>query len=137
MRTSSSFEFSGDDRLIADYLSEEVLQAQPDDRRELLLHISVLDSMCAELIAHLTDEAEPPARPRRVGAGFDVPRSRWTHDASGFASIISSETCCVSSCEPSRPGAEARLLNQAAAWHLERGDVSPALEYLLRARELG
>ena len=39
-------QFSGDDRLIADYLSEEVLQAQPDDRREFLLHISVLDSMC-------------------------------------------------------------------------------------------
>ena len=52
-------QFSGDDRLIADYLSEEVLQAQPDDRRELLLHVSVLDSMCAELLAHLTDEANP------------------------------------------------------------------------------
>ena len=47
-------QFSGDDRLIADYLSQEVLQAQPDDRRQFLLQISVLDRMCAELVGHLT-----------------------------------------------------------------------------------
>jgi LuxR family maltose regulon positive regulatory protein len=33
-----------------------------------------------------------------------------------------------------RPALEARLLNQAASWHLERGEVSSGLEYLLRAR---
>jgi LuxR family maltose regulon positive regulatory protein len=68
-------QFSGDDRLIADYLSEEVLQAQPHDRRELLLRVSVLDTMCAELVAVLTGESEPPARPRGARTGVDVPRS--------------------------------------------------------------
>ena len=34
-------DFSGDDRLIADYLSDEVLQAQTDERRDFLLRISV------------------------------------------------------------------------------------------------
>ena len=38
-------QFSGDDRLVADYLSEEVLSAQADERRRLLLILSVLDKM--------------------------------------------------------------------------------------------
>ena len=47
-------QFSGTDRLIADYLSEEVLQAQSHDRRQLLLQMSVPDEMNADLIGHLT-----------------------------------------------------------------------------------
>ena len=33
------------------------------------------------------------------------------------------------------PGAEAGLLGRAADWHLGRGEVSPAVEYLLRAQK--
>ena len=47
-------QFSGTDRLIADYLSEEVLQAQSSDRRRLLLQMSVPDQMSADLIRYLT-----------------------------------------------------------------------------------
>jgi LuxR family transcriptional regulator, maltose regulon positive regulatory protein len=125
-------QFSGDDRLIADYLSEEVLQAQPDDRRELLLHISVLDSMCAELIAHLTDEPSPQLvleeleRDSMFLVSLDT-RRQWFRLHHLFRDLLRFKL------RAERPGAEARLLNQAAAWHLERGEVSPALEYLLRA----
>ncbi len=51
-------EFSGNDRLIADYLGEEVLEAQSESRRALLLQVSVLDAMCADLITHLTGVAD-------------------------------------------------------------------------------
>ena len=125
-------QFSGDDRLIADYLSEEVLQAQPDDRRELLLHMSVLDSMCAELLAHLTDEANPQLVLEELerDSMFLVPmdtRRQWFRFHHLFRDMLRFKL------RAEWPGAEARLLNQAAAWHLERGDVNPALEYLLRA----
>ena len=125
-------QFSGDDRLIADYLSEEVLQAQPDDRRELLLHISVLDSMCAELIAHLTDEPSPQLVLEELerDSMFLVPldtRRQWFRFHHLFRDMLRFKL------RAEQPGAEARLLNRAAPWHLDRGDVSTALEYLLRA----
>ncbi len=67
-------QFSGDDRLIADYLTEEVLQAQPDHRRQFLLQISVLDRMCAELVGHLTGEPNAQHDARGTGRRVDVPR---------------------------------------------------------------
>lgn len=125
-------QFSGDDRLIADYLSEEVLQAQPDDRREFLLHISVLDSMCAELTAHLTDEPSPQLVLEELerDSMFFVPldtRRQWFRFHRLFREMLRFKL------RAEQPGTEARLLNRAAAWHLERGDVGPGIEYLLRA----
>jgi LuxR family maltose regulon positive regulatory protein len=125
-------QFSGDDRLIADYLSEEVLQAQPDDRREFLLHIAVLDSMCAELIAHLTSEPSPQLVLEELerDSMFLVPldtRRQWYRFHHLFRDMLRFKL------RAQQPGAEARLLNRAAEWHLDRGDLSNALEYLLRA----
>ena len=125
-------QFSGDDRLIADYLSEEVLQAQPDVRREFLLHISVLDSMCADLVALLTDEPSPQLVLEELerDSMFLVPldtRRQWFRFHHLFRDMLRFKL------RAEEPGAEARLLNRAAGWHLERGDVSTGLEYLLRA----
>ena len=125
-------QFSGDDRLIADYLSEEVLQAQPDDRRALLLHISVLDSLCAELLGHLTDEPSPQLLLEDLerDSMFLVPldtRRQWFRFHHLFRDMLRFKL------RAEQPGAEARLLNQAASWHLKRRDVSTAVEYLLRA----
>jgi LuxR family transcriptional regulator, maltose regulon positive regulatory protein len=127
-------QFSGDDRLIADYLGEEVLQAQPDDRRELLLRISVLDSICAELVAHLTDEPNPQVVLEALEREpmFLVPldtRRRWFRFHYLFRDMLRFKL------RAEQPDAEARLLKLAASWHLERGDVNSALEYLLRARD--
>jgi LuxR family maltose regulon positive regulatory protein len=125
-------QFSGDDRLIADYLSEEVLQAQPDDRREFLLHVSVLDTMCAELVAHLTGEPNPQLLLEELEREpmFLVPldtRRQWFRFHHLFRDMLRFKL------RAEQPGAEVRLLNKAASWHLERGNTSTALEYLLRA----
>ena len=68
-------QFSGTDRLIADYLSEEVLQAQSADRRQLLLQMSVPDEMNADLIGSLTGTPNVARHSRGVGAGIHVPRA--------------------------------------------------------------
>ena len=47
-------EFSGDDRSVADYLVDEVLQAMPADTRELLGLVSVCDPIPAELAGELS-----------------------------------------------------------------------------------
>jgi LuxR family maltose regulon positive regulatory protein len=125
-------QFSGDDRLIADYLSEEVLQAQSDTRREFLLRISVLDSMCAELLAHLTNESNPQLLLEELerDSMFLVPldtRRQWFRFHHLFRDMLRFKL------RAEEPGAEAALLSRAAAWHLEQGDVSRALEYLMRA----
>jgi len=126
-------QFSGDDRLIADYLSEEVLQGQPGDRRELLLRISVLDTMCADLVAVLTDESNPQLVLEELEreSMFLVPldtRREWFRFHHLFREMLRFKL------RAERPELEAQLLNQAASWHLERGEVSAGLEYLLRAR---
>ena len=126
-------QFSGDDRLIADYLSQEVLHAQRDDRRELLLQISVLDRMCAELVAHLTGVPnaqlvlEELERESMFLFPLDTQR-RWFRFHHLFRDMLRFKL------RAEHPDAEARLLDQAAAWHLGRGEVRPGLQCLLRAR---
>ena len=46
--------FAGDDHAVADYLLNEILERQPDGRREFLLRTSVPDTITAELADALT-----------------------------------------------------------------------------------
>ncbi len=126
-------QFSGDDRLIADYLSDEVLQAQPGDRRELMLTISVLDSMCAELVGHLTGapHAQLVLEELERESMFLVPldtHRQWFRFHHLFRDMLRFKL------RAEQPDAEARLLNEAGSWHLGRGEVDAGVEYLLRAR---
>jgi LuxR family transcriptional regulator, maltose regulon positive regulatory protein len=125
-------QFSGDDRLIADYLSHEVLDAQPNDRYELLLKISVLDGMCAELVGHMTgirngqfvlDDLE---RQSMFLIALDRHR-QWFRFHHLFRDMLRFKL------RAEQPGTEERLLNDAASWHLGRGEVNTGVEYLLRA----
>ncbi len=126
-------QFSGDDRLIADYLSEEVLLAQPGDRRELLLRISVLDTMNADLVTLLTGEPSPQLVLEQLEreSMFLVPldtRRTWFRFHLLFREMLRFKL------RAEKPDLEVKLLKQAATWHLERGDLSSGLQYLLRAR---
>ncbi len=126
-------QFSGDDRLIADYLSHEVLQAQPDDRRQLLLQISVLDKMCAELVSHLTGvpNAQLLLEELERQSMFLVPldtHRHWFRFHHLFRDLLRFQI------RAERPDAEARLLNEAGSWHLGRGEINEGVECLLRAR---
>jgi len=53
--------FSGTDRLVADYLTDEVLAAQPPEIREFLATTAPLPRFCASLCDHLL--AERPSQP--------------------------------------------------------------------------
>jgi LuxR family maltose regulon positive regulatory protein len=126
-------QFSGDDRLITDYLSEEVLQSLSNERRELLLSVSVVDKMCADLVSHLTGEPRAQLaldeleRESMFLVSLDRHR-QWFRFHHLFRDMLRF------SLRAEQPGAEAQLLTRAASWHLERGEVDAGVEYLLRAR---
>ena len=126
-------EFSGDDRSIADYLSEEVLQAQTDERRDFLLRISVLDRICADLAGHLTGTPNPQKvldeleRDSMFFVPLDTHR-RWFRFHHLFRDMLRFTL------RAEQATAEPHLLEGAASWHLERGELDAGIEYLLRAR---
>ncbi len=126
-------QFSGDDRLIADYLSEEVLRSLPDDQRELLLSISVLDTMCADLVTHLTDQTNAQLvldqleRESMFLVSLDT-RRQWFRFHHLFRDMLRFTL------RAEHPAKESDLLTRAASWHLERGEVDAGVEYLLGAR---
>lgn len=127
-------EFSGQDRLIADYLSGEVLEAQPERVRDFLLHVSVVDELCAELATELSRDpgAQLHLEELERQSMFLVPldsRRQWYRFHHLFRDLLRFRLRAVD------PLAEPRLLIRAAAWHVHRGDVGPAVEYLLRAED--
>src|ERR1700733_10548698 len=127
-------EFSGSDRLIADYLSDEVLAAQSKDRRTFLLHLSVLDELSADLVSHVTGEvnAQLVLEELEDQSMFLVPldthRSRYRFHHL-FQDLLRYRL------RAEDPSAEEPLLQLAAAWSLEHGEVGRAVEFLLRARD--
>ncbi len=126
--------FSGDDRLVADYLSEEVLSAQPEPRRALLLRSAVLDQMSAPLVEYVTGVpgAQLMLEELERESMFLVPldsRREWFRFHHLFRDLLHFRL------RAEDPTAEPDLLRLAAAWYLDRGEVVPAVEYLLRAEE--
>lgn len=127
-------QFSGTDRLIADYLSEEVLQAQPDDRRRLLLQMSVLEEMNADLIGFLTGTPnvqgilEELERESMFLVPLDSTRKyyRFHHL---FRDVLRFRL------RAEDPDLESLLLHKAATWYLEHDGADLAVECLLSARD--
>lgn len=122
------------DRLIVDYLSEEVLDAQSAQRRRALLQLAALDEVSgglAEAVAGVPD-GELFLAELLNDSMFLIPvtdrrgRYRFHHL---FRDLLRYRL------RASDPGEEARVLLAAADWHLQWGEYPTAIEYLLRARE--
>jgi len=127
--------FKGDDRYIADYLAEEVLQRQPEPVRTFLLKTSILERMCASLCEALTgkmdDEKEGGFQPildylDRANL-FIVPldnRREWYRYHHLFAEFLRQYMIRV------LPADEIASLHRfAAAWFEAHGDIQPAIRH--------
>lgn len=126
-------EFSGSDRLVADYLGEEVIAGLPPERRQLLLEMSLLDDMCAGLVeaAVGATNAQQTLEDLERECMFLVPldnRRGWFRFHHLFSELLRSRL------RAENPAAELRILTAAADWHLSRSRVKSALDYLLRAQ---
>ncbi|MET0828588.1 MAG: LuxR C-terminal-related transcriptional regulator [Microbacterium sp.] len=127
-------DFRGSDRLVAEYLTEEVLDALPPNGRALLLRMSPLDTMTADLVNHVLGRDDA----RRL---FEQLR----HESMFFVSIDSRQEqfrfhhlfrdLLRYKLKAERTDEEAVILKRAAEYHLGRGEFDAGVEYLLRARD--
>lgn len=120
------------DRLVVDYLSEEVLDALDPDRREALMRLAVVDEACAGLAEALADVdgAKFLAELERDSM-FIVPiggRSGWYRFHRLFRDLLLYRLRAQDS------RAETKLLETAADWYFVEGDTETAVNYLLRAK---
>lgn len=121
------------DRLIIDYLTEEVFEAQSPQRREALMQLSVLDGICAglaEAVAGVTD-GEELLRELEHDSMFltaDPDRVGWYRFHHLFRDLLRYRL------RANKLDIERQLLKTAADWHLDRAETETAVEYLIRAR---
>lgn len=123
---------AGTDRLISDYLSEEVLSAQSAARREILLQLSALDAMSPALVEWVLGipDVETLFDDLQRDSLFLVPlddTNEWFRFHHLFRDLLRYRL------RAHDRDTEVRILTRTAQWHLRQGDVAAAVEYHLRA----
>jgi LuxR family maltose regulon positive regulatory protein len=126
-------DFSGSDRFISDYLSQQVLTGLSDERRTTLLRLSALDTMSSELVLDATgsDSAQQLFDELESSSLFFIAlddRRQWFRFHHLFADLLRYQL------RAERPGDEEKISARAAQWHLDRNAVDEAVPYLIRAR---
>lgn len=127
-------EFAGDDRHVADYLSDEVLAHQTPEVTDFLLRTALLDRLCGPLCDALTGRHDGQRVLERMESWslFLQPldhRREWFAYHPMFRDLLRYHLRATAG-----PLVE-ELLQTAAAWHLERGEVDEAAGYLIRAED--
>ena len=128
-------DFAGDDRLVVDYLADEVLEGLPAERREFLLRTSVLGRLSGPLcdaVAGTSGSARVLAELERSNL-FLVPldnRREWYRYHHLFGELLQHELALTA------PDEVAELHRRAAAWHLAEGSVDDAVRHAVGAGDL-
>jgi LuxR family maltose regulon positive regulatory protein len=124
----------GDQRTIAAYLTEEVLERQPEDLQRFLLRTSVLERLCAGLCAAVCDDAgarELLARSARENL-FVVAlddREEWFRYHHLFGELLRARL------EQTAPEEVAELHRRASRWLEQHSDAEGAVRHALAAGE--
>ncbi len=126
--------FSGSHRFILDYLLEEVLSHQTEERQRFLVETSILERMCAPLCAAVTGRSVAAAQELLDGLDranlFVVPLDEercWYRYHHLFGDLLRARLAAGA------PENTVQLCRRAATWHEENGDPRQAVEYALRA----
>ena len=126
--------FSGSHRYILDYLTEEVLDRQPEQMRAFLLETSVLERLSGELCDAVTGRTGSQAMLEAVErAGLfltplDEVRGWWRYHPL-FADLLRARL------HEEQPGTAPALHRAAAGWFEASGLVHEAIEHALAAGE--
>lgn len=120
--------FSGDDRYIADYLMEEVLQLQPADYQQFMLQTSVLDRLCGSLCDAVTGRSDSKNLLNKLELSnvfilsLDNHRE-WFRYHQLFGSLLQQRLL-------DSVGNEAvlDLKRRASQWHADHGNIIDAVE---------
>ena len=126
--------FSGSHRYVLDFLTEEVLDRQPDEVRGFLLETSVLDRLSGALCDAVTGRSDGQAMLEWVERAnlflepLDEVRAWWRYHHL-FADLLRARR------REEQPGQAAQLHRNAAAWYEERGLADDAVRHAVAAGE--
>jgi LuxR family transcriptional regulator, maltose regulon positive regulatory protein len=124
--------FAGDDRVVADYLRDEVLARLEPDRLAFLLHTSILDTLSGSLCDAVTagrgsaKTLEALARSNALLATLDRGGTTYRYHPM-FSEMLSAELRRL------EPESEPELHARASGWYDERGDVDSAIHHAVAA----
>ena len=122
--------FSGSHRYVLDYLTEEVLERQPERLREFLLETSVLDRLSGPLCDAVTGRTDSQAMletMREAANLFLVPLDEvrvWWRNHQLFADLLRARLQ-----QEQAPRRVLELHRNAARWHEEHGPVDDAVRH--------
>jgi LuxR family transcriptional regulator, maltose regulon positive regulatory protein len=124
--------FSGNNRFIGDYLTEEVLGRQTDELRNFIMDMSILDRFSAPLCDYLTHTHHSASILRELQHTnlFLIPldsEERWFRFHHLFGAVAKSAL------ETEDPDRAAVLHGRAAEWLSENGFIDAAVEHALAA----
>lgn len=121
------------DRLITDYLGEEVLDALTASRRDAVMRLSVLDEFDANLAGVLTGtDGEQLVADLERDSLFVVPvpaKSGWYRFHRLFRDLL------LLRLRAHHRETEIDLMKEASRWFADAGEEEPAIEYAVRARD--
>jgi LuxR family maltose regulon positive regulatory protein len=124
--------FTGSHYYVADYLTAEVLNQQPEAVRTFLLQTSILDRMSGDLCDRLTGRSDSQFILRQLDAAnlFLVPldeESRWYRYHHLFADVLRTQL------RQAYPGQLGELHQRAAEWYEQNGFITEAFNHALAA----
>ena len=124
--------FSGNNRFIGDYLTEEVLARQTDEIRNFILDMSIVDRFSAPLCDYLTGQRQSAGILRDLQHTnlFLIPldaEGRWFRFHHLFGAVARSTL------ETEHPDRVALLHRRAAEWLSENGYVDAAVDHAMAA----
>jgi LuxR family maltose regulon positive regulatory protein len=127
-------DFSGSHRYILDYLTDEVLQQQPDTVRSFLLRTSILDRLCGPLCDALTGRTDSDQVLAHMEAAnlFLTPLDearRWYRYHPLFADLLRSQLTRL------QPEWIPELHHRASGWLEANGEIQGAVEHALQASD--
>lgn len=127
--------FGGHDRLIADYLRDEVLSDLPPDRMKFLTRAAALDRLSGPLCDAVLE---------RSGSGrvlAELERANVlvfpTEDPGYHRYHVLLAQMLRMELRRSEPDLESKLHRRAAAWHSGHGDVDSAVRHAIAAKDAG
>ena len=126
--------FAGDDRYIADFLVEEVLQRQPDQVRSFLLHTSILDRLSGPLCEAVTGQEDGKEMLEALERGnlFVVPlddKRQWYRYHHLFADVLHAHSM------DEQPHQVPILHGRASEWYEQNGLPADAIRHAIAAED--
>ena len=127
--------FGGDNRYIADYLVDEVLQAEPERNRRFLHATAILDRLSGPLCDAVADERDSQTllesleRRNLFVVALDD-RREWYRYHHLFADVVQAQSM------RDDPDRARPFHRRASAWYEQHGTLSDAIRHALAAEDL-